>query len=330
MFNMSADSEFTKRYIPSQDRISFKTKGNVALQSISLTVSTGVGIGNQTVNSADYVLPINNNVSLEIISGTATISQDLSLQPGVNVTIDEGAEMKVSKGYKLYIYDKAEWSTKYVWTSVNGGIKQIAYTVSSNPTRSLTNTMIDVNGALTAEGNIYTTKSSAEIISSKSTGVYNQVSAPATATNTYQYNQNAETYVEIPVTAAKLKNVNGTFTETASASAGDSIKFVNKEWGGKEPVYVTVTFNPNFSGIAKKTQSVESGVDTKLETNSFSRTGYTFKGWNTSADGSGTAYANGVTVNVNKNTVLYAQWEINTYTVTWKNGDTVLATDSVP
>ena len=329
MFNMSAGSEFTKRYIPSQDRISFKTKGNVALQSISLTVSTGVGIGNQTVNSADYVLPINNNVSLEIISGTATISQDLSLQPGVNVTIDEGAEMKVSKGYKLYIYDKAEWSTKYVWTSVNGGIKQIAYTVSSHPTRSLTNTMIDVNGALTAEGNIYTTKSSAEIISSKSTGVYNQVSAPATATNTYQYNQSAETYVEIPVTAAKLKNANGTFTETASASAGDSIKFVNKEWGGKEPVYVTVTFNPNFSGIAEKTQSVESGVDTKLETNSFSRTGYTFKGWNTSADGSGTAYANGATVNVSKDTVLYAQWEINTYTVTWKNGDTVLQSGKV-
>ena len=329
MFNMSAGSEFTKRYIPSQDRISFKTKGNVALQSISLTVSTGVGIGNQTVNSADYVLPINNNVSLEIISGTATISQDLSLQPGVNVTIDEGAEMKVSKGYKLYIYDKAEWSTKYVWTSVNGGIKQIAYTVSSHPTRSLTNTMIDVNGALTAEGNIYTTKSSAEIISSKSTGVYNQVSAPATATNTYQYNQSAETYVEIPVTAAKLKNVNGTFTETASASAGDSIKFVNKEWGGKEPVYVTVTFNPNFSGIAEKTQSVESGVDTKIDTNSFSRTGYTFKGWNTSADGSGTAYANGATVNVSKDTVLYAQWEINTYTVTWKNGDTVLQSGKV-
>ena len=329
MFNMSAGSEFTKRYIPSQDRISFKTKGNVALQSISLTVSTSVGIGNQTVNSADYVLPINNNVSLEIISGTATISQDLSLQPGVNVTIDEGAEMKVSKGYKLYIYDKAEWSTKYVWTSVNGGIKQIAYTVSSHPTRSLTNTMIDVNGALTAEGNIYTTKSSAEIISSKSTGIYNQVSAPATATNTYQYNQSAETYVEIPVTAAKLKNVNGTFTETASASAGDSIKFVNKEWGGKEPVYVTVTFNPNFSGIAEKAQSVESGVDTKLETNSFSRTGYTFKGWNTSADGRGTAYANGATVNVSKDTVLYAQWEINTYTVTWKNGDTVLQSGKV-
>lgn len=126
------------------------------------------------------------------------------------------------------------------------------------------------------------------------------------------------------VLAAKLKNVNGTFTETASASAGDSIKFVNKEWGGKEPVYVTVTFNPNFSGIAEKTQSVESGVDTKLETNSFSRTGYTFKGWNTSADGSGTAYANGATVNVSKDTVLYAQWEVNTYTVTWKNGDTVL------
>jgi len=323
MFNMTDGSELTKYYSPSTDRTHFITKGNVSLKSISLTISVN------TVDSSKYVLPINNSVSLEIKSGTASICQDVALQPGVNITIDNGAEVKINKGYKLYVYDKAEWSESYVWKSSNGGIKSVYYSTTSHAKRTLTNTVLNVNGALTAEGNIYTTKSSAEIISSKSTGVYNQVSAPGKDTKTYQYRQSDKSFVSIPITAAKLKNVNGTFTETASASAGDSIKFVNKEWGGKEPVYVTVTFNPNFSGIAEKTQSVESGVDTKLETNSFSRTGYTFKGWNTSADGSGTAYANGATVNVSKDTVLYAQWEINTYTVSWKNGDTVLQSGKV-
>ena len=324
MFNMTDGSELTKYYSPSTNRTHFITKGNVSLKSISLTVSVN------TVDSSKYVLPINNNVSLEIKSGTASICQDVALQPGVNITIDNGAEVKINKGYKLYVYDKAEWSESYVWKSSNGGIRSVYYTTTSHAKRTLTNTVLNVNGALTAEGEIYTTKSGTEIISDGSTGIFNQVSAPGKDTKTYQYRQSDKSFVSISITAAKLKNANGTFTETASASAGDSIKFVNKEWGGKEPVYVTVTFNPNFSGIAEKTQSVESGVDTKLETNSFSRTGYTFKGWNTSADGSGTAYANGATVNVNKNTVLYAQWEINTYTVTWKNGDTVLATDSVP
>ena len=323
MFNMTDGSELTKYYSPSTDRTHFITKGNVSLKSISLTVSVN------TVDSSKYVLPINNNVSLEIKSGTASICQDVALQPGVNITIDNGAEVKINKGYKLYVYDKAEWSESYVWKSSNGGIRSVYYTTTSHAKRTLTNTVLNVNGALTAEGELYTTKSGAEIISDGSTGVFNQVSAPGKDTKTYQYRQSDKSFVSIPITAAKLKNVNGTFTETASASAGDSIKFVNKEWGGKEPVYVTVTFNPNFSGIAEKTQSVESGVDTKLETNSFSRTGYTFKGWNTSADGSGTAYANGATVNVSKDTVLYAQWEINTYTVTWKNGDTVLQSTKV-
>ena len=323
MFNMTDGSELTKYYSPSTDRTHFITKGNVSLKSISLTVSVN------TVDSSKYVLPINNNVSLEIKSGTASICQDVALQPGVNITIDNGAEVKINKGYKLYVYDKAEWSESYVWKSSNGGIRSVYYTTTSHAKRTLTNTVLNVNGALTAEGEIYTTKSGAEIISDGSTGVFNQVSAPGKDTKTNQYRQSDKSFVSIPITAAKLKNVNGTFTETASASAGDSIKFVNKEWGGKEPVYVTVTFNPNFSGIAEKTQSVESGVDTKLETNSFSRTGYTFKGWNTSADGSGTAYANGATVNVSKDTVLYAQWEVNTYTVTWKNGDTVLQSTKV-
>ena len=323
MFNMTDGSELTKYYSPSTDRTHFITKGNVSLKSISLTVSVN------TVDSSKYVLPINNNVSLEIKSGTVSICQDVALQPGVNITIDNGAEVKINKGYKLYVYDKAEWSESYVFKSSNGGIRYVYYTTTTHAKRTLTNTVLNVNGALTAEGEIYTTKSGAEIISDGSTGVFNQVSAPGKDTKTNQYRQSDKSFVSIPITAAKLKNVNGTFTETASASAGDSIKFVNKEWGGKEPVYVTVTFNPNFSGIAETTQSVESGVDTKLNTNSFSRTGYTFKGWDTSADGSGTAYANGATVNISKDTVLYAQWEVNTYTVTWKNGDTVLQSTKV-
>ena len=62
--------------------------------------------------------------------------------------------------------------------------------------------------------------------------------------------------------------------------------------------------------------------------NGYSKTGYTFKGWNTKADGSGTSYAdeqrvknltsiNGATI------VLYAQWEPISYTIKYDgNGAT--------
>jgi len=47
------------------------------------------------------------------------------------------------------------------------------------------------------------------------------------------------------------------------------------------------------------------------------RTGYTFAGWNTAANGSGNAYDAGATFSMpDANTTLYAQWTANTYTVT--------------
>jgi uncharacterized repeat protein (TIGR02543 family) len=48
------------------------------------------------------------------------------------------------------------------------------------------------------------------------------------------------------------------------------------------------------------------------------RPGYTFIGWNTAADGSGTAPAGGAsTEKASVNTTLYAQWAINSYSVTF-------------
>jgi uncharacterized repeat protein (TIGR02543 family) len=61
-----------------------------------------------------------------------------------------------------------------------------------------------------------------------------------------------------------------------------------------------------------------------LGAGSLIRTGYTFAGWNTAANGSGTSYAVGATFTVPAaNTTLYAQWTINSYTVTYDgNGNT--------
>jgi uncharacterized repeat protein (TIGR02543 family) len=40
------------------------------------------------------------------------------------------------------------------------------------------------------------------------------------------------------------------------------------------------------------------------------KTGFTFAGWNTAANGSGTSYSQGTTFTLNTNTILYAQWTI--------------------
>jgi uncharacterized repeat protein (TIGR02543 family) len=82
-----------------------------------------------------------------------------------------------------------------------------------------------------------------------------------------------------------------------------------------------VKFSANGGDGSMTDQSVEIGKDTALSANSFTRTGYTFSGWNTAADGSGTAYAAGGTVNLTAELTLYAQWKPITYTVVFnKNG----------
>jgi len=54
-------------------------------------------------------------------------------------------------------------------------------------------------------------------------------------------------------------------------------------------------------------------VPTALTLNTFTRTGYTFSGWNTAANGTGTAYADGATYSFNADITLYAQWTVQTY-----------------
>ena len=55
-------------------------------------------------------------------------------------------------------------------------------------------------------------------------------------------------------------------------------------------------------------------------TGNLTKTGYTFAGWNTKADGTGTTYAAGSgTFKMNtSNITLYAKWTINSHNVTWK------------
>ena len=72
----------------------------------------------------------------------------------------------------------------------------------------------------------------------------------------------------------------------------------------------TVTFNAN-GGTGSLTAEGPYSVATALSlfsTGSMAYTGYAFTGWNTAADGTGTAYADGASFPFTANTTLYAQW----------------------
>ena len=311
MFKVESGS-FTKDYDEKTDRLVFTVNGEAALNTLSLKLAS------MSVNSASYVLPITNNITINIQSGNVTINQDAALLAGVEVNIAEGAGLTVANGKNIYFYDSDEWSSdNFVWGPCK--FKSVAYAPGKAYNRSnndLVDAKMDVNGSVTAIGAIYTTGSGADICSSNGTGKYIQQGAPGTATATYQYNANGNSAVTIPITAAKLHNADGTYTETATASAGDIINYVNGGWGGEEPTELTVTFEANGSTEypvegTMAPQSVTAKKDTALNANGFTREGYNFTGWNTAADGTGTPYADGATVNLTENTTLHAQWEDN-------------------
>ena len=79
---------------------------------------------------------------------------------------------------------------------------------------------------------------------------------------------------------------------------------------GCDPTTVTITYNANGGKGEMKPQAVESGVEVKLNANTFTKDGSDFTGWNEAADGSGKAYADGATVAPTGNLTLYAQWQV--------------------
>ena len=79
----------------------------------------------------------------------------------------------------------------------------------------------------------------------------------------------------------------------------------------------TITYNANGGNGAPSNQIKKHGENITLSSVKPTKTGYTFTGWNTSSNGSGTSYSSGGTYSNNSNVTLYAQWKANTYTITY-------------
>ncbi len=230
MFNIVSGS-LTKAYDGATDRIIYTINGEAELNSLNLKLAGA------SVSSSSYVLPLTNNMTINLVTGSKlTINQTAALLPGVEATIAKGAELVVSNGKSIYIYDRDEWIANAY--TCKGNFCAVGYAPGKNYNRSvkdLIDAKVDVNGTLTAIGGIYTTASGADICSSEGTGVYSQQGGPGTETTTYQYTQSGSdvTAHKITITPAKLHNADGSYTETQAAKAGDTINYVNGVWGGK-------------------------------------------------------------------------------------------------
>ena len=91
-------------------------------------------------------------------------------------------------------------------------------------------------------------------------------------------------------------------------------------YGKWSPIVYKIHFDANTGTGTMDDMSFIINDNLTLTANKYTKEGYTFKEWNTKADGTGTPYADGkVLQNMPKGSLtLYAQWERNKYTISYE------------
>lgn len=130
------EGSLTKDYDENTDRLVFTINGEAELNALSLS------LGGANINSGNFDLPMNNNVSINIESGKVAINQNTALLAGVEVNIADGADLTVSNGKKIYAYDYDEWTAD---NYVVGGKKFTA--VRFAPSKAYTRQLTDLKDA---------------------------------------------------------------------------------------------------------------------------------------------------------------------------------------
>lgn len=241
-----------------------------------------------------------------------------------------------ANGWDVTIYWECDYgdSSAYMWWEVNQNSYSRTFQVVE---RSNTSNRYDSGSTLTVgkEYYLYVYKS----------GSYSQQAGPFTITApdppTYTVSYNANGGSGAPAAQTKKYGIDLTLSSTKPTRTGYSFNRWNTAKDGSGTSYssggtytededitlyaiwnrntYSVTYNANGGSGAPAAQTKTYGVDLTLSSTKPSKTGYTFKQWNTAKDGSGTAYSAGGTYSGNTAVTLYAIWTANQYTVKFNN-----------
>ena len=224
-----------KDYDEKTDRLTIDVYGNLEVNPFSIEIQVKGFSAAITINSANYDLPLNSNITINMNeSSIIDLNQDLLLLPGSEINIGENTKLNINNGKRLIVYDDAQWglycsdlkAAVVPLANVYNGTKgaKPAYT---RTTADLVDAKILVNGTLNAAGGyLYTTEGGGNISSSGAGQVVIQETPNA---NAYQIEQKRngdddfDSSKELdthPITSAQLKNSDETYVATTTYGAG--------------------------------------------------------------------------------------------------------------
>ena len=224
--DMSAETWVRKSYDAVHDKQVYELNSSVSLGSITVYGK----------NSADYVLPLPNNMHIHLLSGEMHIKENTELLPGAIIEVDKEATTYIDAKKSLYIFDIDDWIA-FSGTTHTYRLPYSPSWAGSGKTcpRSATITedaSVNVHGTLVVNGSFYTTAGGANIYSTnEDAGTITYGAAASSSSTTVAVNNTTTTTnTNKPAYPAYLKNGDGTYEHTAGTASGKTWMYYDNKW----------------------------------------------------------------------------------------------------
>ena len=298
------------------------TLGTVSHGSISaspLTAFSGTTITLSATPASGYSLYSWYVFKTGDMNTTVTVSGNSFTMPAFDVTVmatfvqgsANGDYVKVTtaptdwSGEYILVYEHNS-TTGYVWTGVDAANCYVSQSISGNTIADggfITVTIAPMSGGYSVKVN-GGTNDGKYIAGTSGSNKINFVEAPALNTITLE----SDGVKMVSNTSVMRFNTNEKrfrYYKSATYAQQKAVQLYKKTYSSRTH---NIHFNPNGGVGTMGDQTVNEFEPTALDTNAFTREGFVFEGWNTAADGSGDFYADGATVRLLDDLVLYAQW----------------------
>ena len=257
---------------------------------------------------------------------TVNVSDNSFVMPAFNVTVmatfvqgsANGDFVKVTSaptdwsGEYILVYDQ-NTTTGYVWTGVDAVNGYVSKPISNNTIADdgvVSITIAPMSGGYSIRIN-GGTNNGKYIYGASGSNKINFGSNPSLNTLSYESNS--------------VKIVSNTSVMRYNAGENRFRYYKSTTYTQQQPVQLykrvhatqthSIHFNSNGGLGTMGDQTVNEFEPTALQSNTFTREGFVFEGWNTAIDGTGDYYADGASVTLLDDLTLYAQWE-QLYTIT--------------
>ena len=261
----------------------------ISMESMTLVNSSGNNLVvkiNQASKIGPGVFMNNGNVTAIFLDSDA-----LELNRWAFLSGNDGKDAygSLKNGAVIYVDDE---TTKELLKDSSGNLKFTNSTTINSSERKVNKFNIAVTNGGTFEDN--------------TTFAANKMPTPVKAGYTF-----GGWYTDAACTTGALtKDANGIYTATGSETG--TVYYAKWNLANN---FVEITYNSNMAGESSKVIATAKDGIAYTSANLFTRAGYSFKGWNTEANGNGEAYNAGDPLPTSANLMLYAQWTLDKPTI---------------